>query len=131
MRKDVRLLSDEVVFSNLTDRQVTQPQGLFGGQGGPVGSTTRNPDSPDPEPLHSKGSYRLSRNDVVSTTLSGSGGCGSPETRDPQAVLRDVRDDYVSIDAARNVYKVAINPDTMSIDSSETRLLRGNKEQHD
>ena len=131
MRKDVRLLSDEVVFSNLTDRQVTCPQGLFGGQGGPVGSTTRNPDSPDPEPLHSKGSYRLSRSDVVSTTLSGSGGYGSPETRDPQAVLRDVLDDYVSIGAARNVYKVAINPDTMSIGSLETRRLRENKEQHD
>lgn len=131
MRKDVRLLSDEVVFSNLTDRQVTQPRGLFGGQGGPVGSTTRNPDSPGTETLHSKGSYRLSKSDVVSTTLSGSGGYGSPDTRDPQAVLRDVLDDYVSIDAARNVYKVAINPDTMSIDSSETSLLRKDKEQHD
>ncbi len=131
MRKDIRLLSDEVVFSNLTDRQITQPQGLLGGQGGPVGSTSRNPDSVGTEPLHSKGSYRLSKSDVVSTTLSGSGGYGSPETRDPQAVLRDVLDDYVSIDAARNVYRVAINPDTMSIDSSETSLLRKNKEQHD
>ena len=131
MRKDIRLLSDEVVLSNLTDRQVTQPQGLFGGQGGPVGKTLRNPDSPDPESLHSKGSYRLDKSDVVSTTLSGSGGYGRPETRDPQAVLRDVLDDYVSIDAARTVYKVAINPDTMSIDSSETSLLRENKEQHD
>ena len=131
MRKDVRLLSDEVVFSNLTDRQVTQPRGLFGGGGGPVGKTLRNPDSPDPERLHSKGTYRVRERDVVSTTLSGSGGYGSPETRDPQAVLRDVLDDYVSIDAARDVYRVAINSDTMTVDQPETRRLRGIKEEHD
>ena len=131
MRKDVRLLSDEVVFSNLTDRQVTQPQGLFGGDGGPVGKTILNPDSPDQERLHSKGNYRLREREVVSTTLSGSGGYGLPETRDPRAVLRDVLDDYVSIEAARDVYRVAINPDTLTIDPSETRHLRGIKEEHD
>lgn len=131
MRKDVRLLSDEIVFSNLTDRQVTKPQGLFGGVGGPVGNTTRNPGSPDGERLHSKGSYRLRVGDLVSTTLSGSGGFGPPDARDPQAVLRDALDDYVSIGAARNVYKVAINPDTMTVDQVETRRLRQNKEAHD
>lgn len=127
MRKDVRLLSDEVVFSNLTDRQVTQPRGLFGGGGGPVGKTLLNPDSSNPVPLHSKGTYRLHERQVVSTTLSGSGGYGPPETRDPQAVLRDVLDDYVSIDAARDVYRVAISTDTMTIDPSETRRLRGSQ----
>ena len=131
MRKDVRLLSDEVVFSNLTDRQVTQPRGLFGGRGGPVGKTLRNPDSPDPETLHSKGTYPLKNGDVVSTTLSGSGGYGPPTQRDPQRVLQDVLDGFVSIAAARDVYKVAINPESMTLNHIETHRLRGISDQHD
>jgi len=127
MRKDLRLLSDEVVFSNLTDRQVTKPQGLFGGGGGPVGKTLRNPDSPDPKHLHSKGTYPLQGGDVVSTTLSGSGGYGPPTERDPQRVLHDVLDGYVSISAARDVYKVAIDPETMTLNATETHRLRGIK----
>ena len=130
MRKDVRLLSDEVLFSNLTDRQVTQPRGLFEGGGGPVGKTLRNPDSSDPETLHSKGAYRLRDGDVVSTTLSGSGGYGPPTERDPQKVLQDFLDGYISISAARNVYKVAINLDTMTLNAIETHRLRGIKDQH-
>ena len=131
MRKDVRLLSDEVVFSNLTDRQVTQPQGLFGGGGGPVGKTIRNPDCLDSERLHSKGSYRLSERDVVSTTLSGSGGYGPPTERDPERVFHDVLDGFVSISAARDVYKVAIDSETMTLNATETQRLRGIKDQHE
>ena len=61
----------------------------------------------------------------MSTTLSGSGGYGIPEERDPDAVLRDVLDGYVSVDAARDIYKVAIDLDSMSLDSAKTNKLRG------
>ena len=125
MRKDVRVLTGDVVFSNLTDRQVTHPQGLLGGTGGPLGRTLRNPDSPAEETFHSKGTYRLRADDVVSTTLSGSGGYGIPEERDPDAVLRDVLDGYVSVDAAREIYKVDIDLDSMSLDFAKTNKLRG------
>ena len=125
MRKDVRVLTDDVVFSNLTDRQATRPQGLLGGRGGPVGRTLRNPGAPSEETLHSKGTYRLNVNDVVSSTLSGSGGYGPPEERDADAVLKDVLDDYVSIEAARETYKVAIHPETLTLDLEETERLRG------
>ena len=131
MRKDVRLLTDGVVFSNLTDRQVSSPQGLFGGSGGPVGQTLRNPDTPNSASLHSKGTYGLDVSDVISTTLSGSGGYGPPEERDPDAVLRDVQDEYVSLDAARQTYKVSIHPDTMTIDAAETQRLRGTAKSND
>ena len=125
MRKDVRVLADDVVFSNLTDRQATHPQGLLGGKGGPLGRTLRNPGIPAEETFHSKGTYRLQASDVVSTTLSGSGGYGNPEERDPEAVLRDVVDGYVSVGAAREIYRVAINPDTLTLDSTKTDELRG------
>ena len=40
--------------------------------------------------------------------LPGGGGVGDPRERDPQAVLRDVVDGYVSLEAARDVYGVTI-----------------------
>ena len=61
----------------------------------------------------------------MSTTLSGSGGFGNPEERDPEAVLRDVVDGYVSPGAASEIYKVAIHPETLTLDSTKTDELRG------
>ena len=58
-------------------------------------------------------------------TLSGGGaGIGSPETRDPEAVRMDVKNELISIEMAREVYKVIINQDTFDIDYTETESLR-------
>ena len=40
--------------------------------------------------------------------LPGGGGVGDPRERDPQAVLRDVVDGYVSLEEAWRVYGVRI-----------------------
>ena len=39
-------------------------------------------------------------------------------------VLEDVINELVSIEAARDVYKVAINPESLVIDEDETKKLR-------
>ena len=39
----------------------------------------------------------------------GGGGWGPPAERDPEAVRRDVRDGYVSAEAARRDYDVRVN----------------------
>ncbi len=127
MRKDVRMLVGDAIFSNLTERQVFSPRGLFGGEGGPRGRTLLNPGGADERKLHSKGIYRLKAGDVVSTTLSGTGGYGSPLERDPEAVLRDVRDGFVSLDAAREQYGVVIDPNTRQVDKRETDRLRSKR----
>jgi N-methylhydantoinase B len=58
-------------------------------------------------------------------TLSGGGaGVGLPEERDPEAVQIDVKNELVSIDMARRVYRVVINPDTLQIDHAATQRLR-------
>lgn len=54
----------------------------------------------------------------------GGGGFGLAHERDPAFVLRDVENEIVSIDAARNVYRVEINPATLTIDQEATRKLR-------
>ncbi|MGC7099447.1 hydantoinase B/oxoprolinase family protein [Amycolatopsis lurida] len=45
---------------------------------------------------------------VVDVVLPGAGGYGDPHERDPERVLADVVDGYVSIEAARDVYGVEI-----------------------
>ena len=62
---------------------------------------------------------------VVEKFSSGGGGVGNPAERDPEAVREDVENELVSLQAARDVYKVVIDPSTQRIDESATRALRG------
>ena len=52
------------------------------------------------------------------------GGYGDPFARDPARVLDDVLDGFISAEAARRDYGVAIGPDGR-VDEAETRALRG------
>jgi N-methylhydantoinase B len=62
---------------------------------------------------------------VISFQQSGAGGYGDPFARDPQAVLEDVLDDYVSIEAAREHYGVVIVDER--VDEAATAALRGRR----
>jgi N-methylhydantoinase B len=53
----------------------------------------------------------------------GGGGWGSPLTRDPECVARDVRLGYVSAEAARTAYGVVVSADG-ALDEAATRALR-------
>jgi N-methylhydantoinase B len=56
---------------------------------------------------------------------SGGGGAwGPPFERDPEAVLRDVREEFVSVEAARRDYGVVIDERTLTVDLEATRVLR-------
>lgn len=54
----------------------------------------------------------------------GGGGYGDPLERDPEAVIKDVRDGLVSESAARRIFKVAFDSRALSIDAEETENLR-------
>ena len=58
--------------------------------------------------LGSKTTIDLEPGDVISIRTCGGGGYGPPEERDPERVLRDVLEGKVSVDGARDVYRVAI-----------------------
>ncbi len=103
LRKDIELLNSTAVLSHLGDRHKFQPYGLFGGQPGALGESFLNPDG-NAQPLHSKGMYDLKRGDVLSFRLSGAGGYGPVEERDPDAIARDVADGYVTEQGARDDY---------------------------
>ena len=58
----------------------------------------------------------------VSVRSCGGGGYGPPEERDPERVLRDVLEDKVSAERAREEYRVVI--DDRRLDESATDELR-------
>jgi N-methylhydantoinase B len=117
LRRDIRSLIDDLSFGRYGDRQAFAPFGLFGGKEGGKGKFILNPGSSDERPLKSKGLDKLKKGDVVSLRLPGAGGYGEPRDRDPQAVLRDVRDGKVSIEQAKVDYNIVIDPQTLEIKS--------------
>jgi len=124
MRKDLRLLADNANFYNVGDRAKFQPFGLFGGKAGALGRTVLNPGAKDERELSSKGTYRLRAGDVISWRTAGAGGSSDPLQRDPQAVLDDVLDGFVSVAAAAANYGVVVTGSPPGVDPGETQRLR-------
>ncbi len=102
----------------------TAPVGLLGGKPGIVQSLTLTRAGADPVEVESNSFYTLNKGDVFEVVASGGGGFGDPRLRPAELVLRDVREGVVSIDAARTVYGVDIDPDALEVRQDETRALR-------
>jgi N-methylhydantoinase B len=123
LRRDYLFPDHEVSFTVLADRDRWGPWGLFGGLPARKASYVLNPDAEATE-LGSKVTIELKPGDVVSYRTCGGGGYGPPNQRNPQAVLGDVREGKVSLERAREVYRVAIDPKAWQIDTKETTKLR-------
>ncbi len=74
--------------------------------------------------------WRTTANAVFRYLTNGGGGWGDPLNREPERVLRDVRDEYVTIDGARKDYGVVVagdphhDPEGLSVDDEATSRLR-------
>lgn len=95
---------------------------MFGGLPNQQASYILNPDTEGTE-LGSKVTVELKLGDVVSYRTCG-GGYGALDERDPDLVLRDVREGKVSLEQARQVYRVAIDTANWRVDEVETARLR-------
>jgi len=69
--------------------------------------------------------YQLQPGDTLLKISGGGAGVGDPAERDPEKVRWDVINKFVSLETAREIYKVAIDPKTLEIDLEKTRILRG------
>jgi N-methylhydantoinase B len=62
--------------------------------------------------------------DTVIKLSSGGAGIGDPSERDPEAVRVDVANEFVSLEAAERIYRVALDSDTLEVDEARTKELR-------
>lgn len=99
------------------------PWAIGGGGEGKPNHIVINPDSPNEEVKG--GSYNLLDTDsVLVNNTGGGGGWGNALERDPDAVANDVRNGFVSVDAAERDYGVAIDGVTFQVDHDRTDSLR-------
>jgi N-methylhydantoinase B len=122
----LNLGSDVGMATGSSDGEHTHPPGADGGAPGPLCTAyLRRGEERIPVPTHRMAQVRTG--DVVVKLSGGGGGVGNPTEREPEKVLWDVRNSVVSVAVAREVYRVAIEPQTMTINWEETRALRAAK----
>jgi N-methylhydantoinase B len=115
-------VSTIVTFGGMS--ALTAPFGLRGGFGSsPCGGEIRHRDGRI-EPLSLYGMPLLDDGDVVEIRISGGGGFGDPTLREPEEVAGDVSDGIVSFDAAREIYRVVLDGETLRVDIAATAALR-------
>ncbi len=114
LRRDIRMLIDDMSWARYGDRQRFAPFGLFGGKDGSKGRFILNPDSEHETTMKSKGLDTLNAGDVVSLRMPGAGGYGEPAKRDRIRLLQDVRDGKVTIESAREDYGVKVTPEMLA-----------------
>jgi len=119
-----RLEAGPATLSIQAERTVLAPWGLSGGREGGLGEyLVVKPDGRVTK-LNSKCTVRLERGDIVIVKTPGGGGYGDPLDRDPELVLEDVLNGYVSIESARRDYGVVIDESRMEVDREKTGELR-------
>ena len=114
----------EGVLQIRNDRCAFHPYGLYGGRPGKLGRNVLNPGTPDETPLTGKVTRDIRQGDVFRYEMAGAGGWGDPFERDPERVLRDVRNEYVSLEAALEEYGVVIDAGSWTVDEGATTKLR-------
>jgi N-methylhydantoinase B len=123
--RDYRIIGHKAGLTVTTDRvKYTPPWGLFGGKPGSTNITVVYRKGGEQEKWRKISNLPLNENEVVSFQTGGGGGYGSPLERDPELVLRDVVDGYVSQKSAKKDYGVVIDKKTMSVDREATKQLR-------
>jgi len=120
-----RVEYDEATLTVTAERGRVAPKGLFGGrEGACFRSTITKPDGRVVE-MPSKGAAEVvHKGDRVLIRCAGSGGYGDPLDREPERVLKDVIDGYISAQAARELYGIVITGGGRGIDSDATAALR-------
>jgi N-methylhydantoinase B len=104
------------------------PFGLFDGEPGTVADhwILDHKSGQIVEHLENMGEVVCKENQDWFAITGGGGGFGDPTERDPEKIKDDVRDGFVSLEAARDRYGVVINTDTelFEVDYEATQKLR-------
>ena len=127
--RDFRVLEEGIALHTATENtKETVAKGADGGGDGVPAEIVINPGSETQIVLDDRGLFpgRLKTGDVISMRSGGGGGWGDPASRDPEQVVADVRDERISCQQARDIYRVAVDTSSANpkLDVRGTGLLR-------
>ena len=99
--------------------------GLFGGEKGSVNTSSfRLPDGGERVPKSKEIVRGIPPGTVFRQRAGGGGGYGPPCERPAELVAEEVQDGVISPEAARDIYRVAVDPETLELDREATAALR-------
>jgi N-methylhydantoinase B len=116
-------------FSIRSMKHVIGPDGCAGGKAGRTGAIVINPEGASPVRLPTRyADYPLKDGDIVRLDTPGGGGFGDPLTREPERVLADRREGYISVAATERDYGVVLveSENGLTIDQDATAQRRAN-----
>jgi N-methylhydantoinase B len=105
------------------------PSGIFGGHNPEPSQLTIERASGTKEIIPLNSFFKVHVGDVIELREMGGPGYGSPLDRDIELVARDVRDGYLSVAKAAEMYRVVIERDGR-VDHKATSALRQNQRLH-
>jgi N-methylhydantoinase B len=121
--RDYQVRVPDATIQIRSDRQAHRPYGLMGGKAGQPGYVGLDPRGENVQ-LDSKVTFTAEAGTEFRYILPGGGGWGDPLEREPRAVLRDVRNEILSAEAARRDYGVVVRVDGWTVDEAETQASR-------
>jgi N-methylhydantoinase B/oxoprolinase/acetone carboxylase alpha subunit len=127
--------SDNAAVSQMMTRTKSGPPGLNGGHSGRSGRSFLNYGENDQRIIGGRtpenswqmslfSNFQLKRGDAYTAECPGGGGWGDPVDRDPEAVLDDVRDGFVTAQSAQREYGVIFYDEGDRVDYAATKELR-------
>ena len=118
----------EVIYNS--DGNTNGPQGVRGGQGGARSRQHKCDTAGNHVSIPQFGRVVLKPGELMHSYSCGGGGYGSPYTRDPYAVLHDIRMGFVSRNRAAEIYGVITSEDGV-LDIPATERCRKNSPARD
>jgi N-methylhydantoinase B len=112
---------DSRITARNRDRGFFRPWGVLGGKAAGLSDMLVNPGAPNERRLNNVDTAVLDPGDVLEIRSAGGGGRGEPFEREPERVLQDVVQGFVSVESAEADYGVVIHNGALDIPATEAR----------
>jgi N-methylhydantoinase B len=111
------------IATGSSDGEIVRAPGALGGEPTPNSRTVMHRGE-ETSVLRGHRLYQLKPGDILLKVSGGGAGVGNPAEREPEKVRKDVINGFVSVEQAKEKYKVVIDPQTLEINEQESALLR-------
>ncbi len=120
--REYRVLCREASLTVSAGRSKFPPWGVEGGMMGTPNYAVVYKKEQEPKEYRKVAALKMLRGDMVSLRTGGGGGWGDPLEREPERVLLDLKNEYITAEEALNVYGVAV--EDLQVDKGKTEKIR-------